>query len=611
MDKNTVIGLVLIGAILMGWGYFTKPSQEQIERAKHARDSIQLVQETQRIETQKLIDEQNRANAAITETGVTDTTKQGVFFAGTQGENEFYEIENEKLILKISKRGGRLYSVELKDYKTCDSLPQLLFNGDTTVFGLTFLAKNTKDPIRTNNLFWNKYEESKTDTTTVFKIRLTPEENKYIEYVYTIPHKGYMIDFDMNVVNMADIISSNYFTFDWSYMVPRSEKSYKWESQRTTIYYKYTGGDVDYLSETADDEEKLTEKIQWVGFKTHFFNTTLIAKDNLTDVILNTKTPATQNQVKELKMNSYIQYAGKSNEQHKFSLYFGPNDFYELDSHNLELEKMIPLGWGIFRWVNRGIIIPLFYFLSRFIGNYGIIILLLTIIIKLCLFPLTYKSYLSTAKMKLLKPEIDEINKKYPDSADAMKKQQATMALYKKAGANPMGGCLPMLLQMPFLIAMFSFFPASIELRQQSFLWAADLSSYDAIVNLPFNIPWYGSHVSLFCLLMAITNIIYVKVGDQASMNNGMPGMKVMLYAMPVMMLFWFNDYASGLSYYYFLSLLITIGQTLIFRKVVNEKKMMAKIQANKAKPVTKSNFQKRLEEAARKQKALQNQRKK
>jgi YidC/Oxa1 family membrane protein insertase len=411
-----------------------------------------------------------------------------------------------------------------------------------------------------------------------------------------------LVDFSVNIVNMANVIRSNYLTFDWSYMIPRSELSLKWERQRSTIYYKYLAGEVDYLSETSDDEKKLTEKVKWVGLKTHFFSTIMLAKESLNEVQIKTKSIPGDRHVKELSLSAFIPYSAAQNESHNFTFFFGPNKIYQLESYKQDFEKMVPLGWGIFRWVNRYIIIPLFDILNGFIGNYGIIILVLTIIIKIVLFPLTFKSYMSTAKMKVLKPEIDEINKKFPNREDAMKKQQAVMGLYKKAGVSPMGGCLPTLLQMPILIAMFTFFPSAFELRQEGFLWAADLSTYDSVLTLPFTIPFYGDHVSLFCLLMAITNIIYVKIGDQAAMStSSMPGMKTMMYMMPVMMLFIFNDYASGLSYYYFLSLVITIGQTMIFRQFVDDDAIHAQIQANKAKPVKKSNFQKRIEEAAKK----------
>jgi YidC/Oxa1 family membrane protein insertase len=605
MDRNTVIALVLSAIVLLGWGYFTRPSDEQIERARQVRDSIQNVNNMRAAEALKIEQEKTTQLTLSDADSKKPTVSElpfGSFNQATEGENSFFELENEKMLLRISKRGGRPYTVRLKEFKTYDSLPLDIFNGDTTVFGLTFIAQNANQPIRTNNLFWEKSEQHKTDSTSTLKLKLAVEKEKYIEYIYTLKNNDYLVDFSVNIVNMADVIRSNYVTFDWSYMIPRSELSLKWERQRSTIYYKYLAGEIDYLSETSDDDKKLSEKVKWVGLKTHFFSTIVVAKEHLNEVQLKTRALTSDSHVKELSMSTYMPYSASAKESHNFSFYFGPNKIYQLESYNQGFEKMVPLGWGIFRWMNRYVIIPIFDFLNRFVGNYGIIILLLTIIIKLVLFPLTYKSYLSTAKMKVLKPEIDEINSKFPNREDAMKKQQAVMSLYKKAGVSPMGGCLPTLLQMPILIAMFTFFPSAFELRQEGFLWAADLSTYDSVLSLPFTIPFYGDHVSLFCLLMAITNIIYVKIGDQTAMaSSSMPGMKTMMYMMPVMMLFIFNDYASGLSYYYFLSLVITIGQTMVFRNLVDDKALHAQIQANKAKPVKKSNFQKRLEEAAKK----------
>lgn len=612
MDRNTVIALVLSAIVLLGWGYFTRPSEEQIERAKYVRDSIRNANEQKAAEDllkEKEIESQVVISEA-TDTAVDSSSIQlpfASFNKALEGNNEFYELENEKLLIKISKRGGRIYSVIFKEYQTYDSLPVKLFDGDTTVFGFTFIAQNATQPIKTNNLFWEKSEEIKTDSSTILKLRLNAEEDKYIEYVYNLKNDDYVVDFSVNIVNMADVIKTNYLAFDWSYLVPRTEKSLKWERQKSTIYYKYAAGEIDYLPERSDSEKKINEKLQWIGLKTHFFSSILVSKENLGDVLLKTKTHQDDSYVKDFSINSFIPYSAAKEETHDFTFYFVPNSFYQLASYEQGFDRLIPLGWGIFRWVNRYFVIPVFGFLSSFISNYGIVILIITILVKLIIFPLTYKSYLSTAKMRVLKPDIDEINKKYPNREDAMKKQEATMALYKKAGVSPMGGCLLMLLQMPILIAMFSFFPSAFELRQQGFLWVDDLSSYDAVINLPFTIPFYGDHVSLFCLLMAITNVIYIKFNDQTSMSSAsMPGMKIMMYMMPVMMLFIFNDYASGLSYYYFLSLLITIIQTMVFNRMVDSDKLRAEMQANKAKPVKKSKFQQRLEEAAKAQRAQQ-----
>ncbi|HON19187.1 MAG TPA: membrane protein insertase YidC [Salinivirgaceae bacterium] len=604
MDRNTVIALVLSALVLIGWGYLTKPTPEQIERAKQIRDSLENIKAEQERQRVKEIEINNSNPILASDATVADKAfeaKLGDFSSRLTGENEFYTIENSLLSIVISKKGGRPYSIRLKEFKTYDSLPLYLFKGDTTVFGLTFNANNSSTPINTNNLFWEKVAEEKSDSSQTLKMRLPVSETQYIEYSYTLYNDKYHLDFNIDMVNMGQIVRSNYFNFDWSYWVPSSEKSLKWEQQRSAVYYKYSAGDVEYLGETSDEQKKLTEKIRWVAFKSQFFSSIIRSNDGFNEIVLKARKVPDPGFVKEFAMTAAIPYGGEPNESHKFTMFFGPNKYYLLDSYGEDYQRIIPLGWGIFRWVNRYIVIFLFNFLNSFISNYGIIILLLTIIIKVLIFPLTYKSYLSTAKMKVLKPEIDELNEKYPNKEDAVKKQQAMMDLYKRAGVSPMGGCLPTLLQLPILIAMFSFFPSSFELRQQPFLWADDLSSYDAIFHLPFNIPFYGSHVSLFCLLMVITNIVYIKLSDQTSMSSStMPGMKTMMYMMPIMMLFIFNDYASGLSYYYLLSLLITILQTVLFRQMVDEKALHAQIQANKLKPVKKSAFQKRLEEAAR-----------
>ncbi len=602
MDRNTVIALVLSALVLIGWGYLTKPTPEQLERVQRMRDSMENVRKQEEI--QRAQAQQSSTQTSIQQTnsdGTQEVFALGNFSSRATGENDFYSLSNDKITLTISKRGGRPYSVKLNEFRTYDSHPLYLFSGDTTVFGLTFSAANSNSPINTNNLFWEKVATQTTDSSQILTMRLPVADRQYIQYTYTLYNNQYHVDFTVEVINMAQIIRSNYFSFDWLYWVPRSEKSLKWERQRSTIYYKYQAGDVDYLSETKDDQKRIIEKVRWVAFKSQFFASILLAKEPFNELTLKTQTPTDPRFVKEFALNAFIPYGGNPVETHSFTFYFGPNKYYELDKYGEGFQRIIPLGWGIFRWVNRYLVIFLFNFLNGFISNYGIIILLLTIIIKLIIFPLTYKSYLSTAKMKVLKPEVDALNEKYPKKEDALKKQQAIMDLYKRAGVNPMGGCLPTLLQLPILIALFSFFPSSFELRQQAFLWADDLSSYDAIIHLPFTIPFYGNHVSLFCLLMAIANIVYIKMSDQTSLSSSsMPGMKTMMYMMPIMMLFIFNDYASGLSYYYLLSLLITIGQTMIFRRMVDEKALHAKIQANKAKPVKKSSFQKRLEEAAR-----------
>jgi YidC/Oxa1 family membrane protein insertase len=398
----------------------------------------------------------------------------------------------------------------------------------------------------------------------------------------------------------------------WNTTLLQQEKSLKTEQSQSTIYYMDAAGDVNYLKETKDGNEKLNTGVKWVSFKQQFFSSTLIASDKFQSADVSTiGYPAenTDRLVKTMKSAYILPFSPDVDQNYNMQWYFGPNKYKVLKKYHLNFERQIPLGWGFFllQWINRGPVLWVFNWLESFHISYGIIILILTIILKIVLFPIAYKTYISSAKMRLLKPEIEEIGKKYPKKEEAMKKQQATMALYKKAGVNPMAGCVPMLLQFPILIALFRFFPASFELRQQSFLWATDLSSFDSIYSWSQQIPllstFYGNHISLFTLLMTISTIIYTKMNnDMMGSTQQMPGMKTMMYLMPVMFLGFFNNYSAGLSYYYLLANLFTFAQMYVIRKFVNEEKLHARIQENKSKPVKKSSFQKRLEDITRQQ---------
>jgi YidC/Oxa1 family membrane protein insertase len=444
-----------------------------------------------------------------------------------------------------------------------------------------------------------------------FKLEVSTDQ--YIEYVYTIKGNDYLIDFDINLIGMDQIVDmrSGELYLNWMMNAPNQEKSLQQQRDATTVYYKYKGEDVDDLGATSDDKEEYEASLKWVSFKQQFFNATLIADDyfDKSKGFAQTETDEGSTEyVKKMTTALTLPLSGSRIEKFGMGIYLGPNKYNILEKYEIELENIISLGWGIFGWVNKFAVIPVFNYLDSFHMSYGIIILILTILLKLVLSPITYKTYMSGAKMRVLKPEINEINEKYKD--DAMKKQQSMMALYKQTGVNPLSGCIPLLIQMPILIAMFRFFPASIELRQESFLWADDLSTYDSIYNFPdgFSIPFYGDHISLFTLLMAVSIMFYTKMNSQMSMGAQAEGpmaaqMKIMMYIMPFMMLFFFNNYSSGLSYYYFLANIISIGQTLLIRKVfINEDAIRAKIEKNKKKPKSKkkSGFQKRLEEMAK-----------
>jgi len=646
MDKKSILGIVLIFLILVVFSYINQPSKEEIEAAKIKRDSIEKVEAQRALEQQKFQEEQSQQQNAI-EAGDTATQHQiertktnelGVFGATALGNEEFTTLENDRMIITFSNKGGRIYSVELKDFKRYDSTALVLFDGPETLFGLNFFSQNRS--INTNDLFFKqvggaknvkisgpavkigsegkiKFNRENPGGKESVAFRLEPEPGKYIEYVYTLEHNSYIVDFDVNIQGMNDYISRNqsYLNFTWAYDVPRQEHYSRFgEDRYTNITYKYYDDEVDNLNKGKSDEEDLPTRVKWIGFKQLFFSSTLIADDAFPNAsVLQTKYEHEDNPdyLAYFKADVAIPYSGSQTENAGMEFFFGPNHYQTLKQYDLDLERQIDLGYAIVRPVNRYVIIPVFNFLRKYIDNFGIIILLLTLLIKTVLFPFTYKSYMSQAKMRALKPEIDEINAKYGQDK-AMEKQQATMALYKKAGVNPMGGCLPMLLQMPILFAMFFFFPTSIELRGESFLWAHDLSTYDSILRLPFEIPMYGDHVSLFCLLMTVTTIISTSLSQSAASSPGMPGMKSMMYMMPIMFLFLLNNYPSGLSYYYFLANVITIGQTYAIRQFVDEDKIHAQLQANKKKPVKKtSGFQKRLEQMAKQQQSVQKKKKK
>ncbi len=611
MDKNTIIGFVMIFAIIFGYQYITKPSEAEIAKQKHERDSIQLVVRTQQLKDSLVkakaieIEEIKIANTPIDSTVAFATTKKG--------EESFITLENKKLKLTISKKGGRVYSAELKEHKTFDGKPLVTFNGDDNMFGLRFFTD--RGDVSTNNLYFAS-EASIVDASVSsqsLSLRLKATNNSYIEYVYTLEPDSYKIGFDINMVGMNEVLprSANFVNLEWKTTLLGQEKGHDWENQYTGLYYKPKEDAVDYLSLTSEnDEEKIATSIKWLSFKQQFFATTLIAKDAFQSAELKSHSYKESTKLlKTLHAEAVLPYKGNAVEKFGFDFIISPSHYNTLKEYGNDMEEMVPLGWGIFGWMNKILVIPVFNFLDGFIVNYGLIILLLTLIIKLIIFPLTYKSYLSTAKMRVLKPQIDEINAKIPKDK-AMERQKATMALYKKVGVNPMGGCIPMVIQMPVLFAMFRFFPTSFELRQQPFLWSNDLSAYDSIYQLPFEIPMYGDHISLFTLLMAVSMILITKLNtNQTPQNNAMPGMKMMTYMMPVMMLLWFNNYACGLSYYYLLSNVITLLQTYVIRSFVDDKKILKKLELNKKKPQKKSKFMERMETMA-KQKQKQQKRK-
>jgi len=620
MDRNTLIGILLIAVILIAYAMLNKPARERrLQEAQRIRDSLENIQQMEAESTVvPMVTEQEQLEEEVTETVRMQDSLQtreyldsyGDFAGAAAGEKELIIIENNLIRLGISTKGGRPYSVQIKNYQTYDSLPLILFNGDSTIFGLNFFARNRS--INTNELYFIPSREEKhilvEDHPETISMRLNAGDDQFIDYVYTLAPDEYMVDFDIQFHNMQEILSDriNYIDLNWELFVPGHEQGRINELNYTTIIFRHYQDEVERFNPRSKKdvtEKDVTTRLEWIAFKQQFFASVLIADDHFSNAyLISTKLDETNKFLKTFSAQIGIPYEPKQEYTVPMAFYFGPNHITTLKECGNELEELVNLGGPISRWINRYLIIPIFNFLHRFISSYGLIILVLTIIIKVILFPLTYRSYKSMAKMRVLKPEIDAINAKIPKEK-AMERQQATMALYKKAGVSPLGGCLPMLLQMPILYAMFRFFPASIELRQQKFLWAHDLSTYDSILDLPFNIPMYGDHVSLFTLLMTASTILTMRISNQASASSSqMPGMKGMMYIMPVMFMFILNNFSAALTYYYFLANIITFGQNQLFKQFIDEEELLKKLQMNQKKTQKKkSGFQKRLEEMAKK----------
>lgn len=537
-----------------------------------------------------------------------DNSKFGVFSDAADGSNDFITLENDKVELKIALRGGRVYSARLKDYVTYNSMPLILFSGDSTRFGFNFFTADNK-AVQTNDLYFTPSSDQKSFTVTSDSqsviLRLIADTGKYIEYTYTLAPEKYSVNLDVVFKNMDDILpkNQNSISLDWRMYIKQQEKGRQNEENYSTIKYKYYQDDVDGLKLRSNkelEEMDITTKLSWVAFQDQFFSSVLISDDFfLNGSVSSTRTLTSEKYIRYYTSEVGVPFSPGSETSIGMRLYYGPNHISTLRKEGLDLDELVFLGKNIIGWINRLIIIPVFNWLEKYIGSYGLIILILTILIKIVLFPLTFKSYQSQAKMQVLKPLVDELGKKFPKKEDALKKQQATMDLYKRAGVNPMGGCLPMLLQMPILFAMFRFFPVSIELRQEHFLWATDLSTYDSILSLPFTIPMYGNHVSLFTILMTASSFLTMKMTG-ASPGQDQPGMKVMMYMMPVMFMVILNNFSAGLTYYYLLANLLTWLQNVISKKFIDEKKVLAALEANRKKPLKKSKWQQRLEEASR-----------
>jgi len=651
MDKNTITGIILIFAIFIGFSIFNsnrmnKAYKEVIEVAdslyangdmanaraeyinalRYKPNHPETVAKVNEINTLLgFVDAAEKPDSTYVEKTVAPDIKQtsvlieadsgryGAFGGSAIGDNGLITLENNKIELKISLKGGRIYSARIKDYRTHDSLPLILFSGDSTVFGFNFYTVDNK-AVQTNDLYFQPVSETRSimvgSQPESLSLRLMAGNDKYIEYKYTLAPDKYAVDFDVKFRNLEGIIAANQnsLTLDWRMYIPQQEKGRQNEEYYTTIKYKYYQDDVEgiRLRQQKDIETvDISTKLRWIAFQDQFFSSVLISKDFfMNGTVASTKTPESQQYIRYFTAEAGVPFNPGEETAIGMKLYYGPNHISTLRKEGLELEKIVFLGKNIIGWINRFIIIPIFNWLEKYIASYGIIILILTVLIKIALFPLTFKSYQSTAKMQVLKPMVEELGKKYPKKEDAMKKQQATMDLYKRAGVNPMGGCLPMLLQMPILFAMFRFFPVSIELRQEHFLWATDLSTYDSILTLPFKIPMYGDHVSLFTLLMTASTLLTMKMTG-SSPGQDQPGMKMMMYMMPVMFMLILNNFSSGLTYYYFLANILTFAQNFISKRFIDESEVLATLEENRKKPVKKSKWQQRLEQAA-KQRGIQ-----
>ena len=633
MDKNTWIGFGLIAAIIIGFSFINRPSKEELAERQRIQDSIAVVrameQEAQMVSqqlTEDLINENGNVKGENEVASAEALAEQvaavyGPFAPAAQGEEGLITLENEKVRLGIARRGGRIAKAELKEYKAYgDSINDLcLFQGDESSLNFTLVTNNSRI-LSTQNLYFQEESLTTDDegkSTLVMRLN-TNIDGCYIDFVYTLPADDYMVGMSIQPHNMQLALAQNMSSIElqWNQTIPQQEKGRKFEEKYAQLQYMFVGGDIEKLSEVKADRAKESARLKWIAYKDQFFSTVLIADDAFESTQMeSTPLNALSRYIKEYNTTTSLPLDITGKKTTDLHYYLGPNHYNTLKAYDKDVEKadrlhlneLVPLGWKIVSWINKALVIPMFNLFTSWGLHIGIVILLMTLVIKLIILPFVFASYKSSAKMRVLKPQLDEINEKYPPEK-MQERQQATMALYQKAGVSPMSGCLPMLFQFPVLMAMFWFLPTAIELRGQSLFWADDLSTYDAIITWSKSIPIFGTHLSLFCLLMTIVNIVYTHITmQQQAGGQEMKMMKWMMYLMPLMFLFFFNDYAAGLSYYYFVSLLMTIIQTMIFRWSIDDKKVLAEMEANAKKKGTqkKSGFAARLEAMQREQQRL------
>lgn len=585
MDKNTLVGFLLIAGVLIGFSYYNRPSAEEMERAKHNQDSIQAITQKQ--------DSLVQAAKAAAQLKAEEPDSTSAFFTTAQGTEQVTTLENELIRIDLSNKGGRVCKAVLKEYNDQQKQPLVLFDKEDAALAIALEGKN--ENLRSDLLFFQTADA--TDSTVT--MRLMASNGGHIDFAYKLLPHSYVLDLSIQASGMQNFFSPSVKTMNinWKQRARQMEKGYTFEQRYTSLTYKPVDKSFDYLSETKSEKKELTEALDWIAFKNQYFSCVFMAEKNFDHVALESNV--------EEKGSGYMKnYAADMNapfdptgaQPSNFQFYFGPNHFKTLLATNdlsfkdkdQELEDLVYLGWPIIRWINRWFTINLFDWLLGWGLNMGLVILLMTVIVKILVLPTTWKSFISSAKMRALKPYVDKISEKYPKSEDALKKQQETMSLYSQYGVSPMGGCLPMLIQTPVFMALFFFVPNAIELRQQSFLWADDLSAYDDLIHWSTHIPLLGNHLSLFCLLFSaatvINQIVMMKQQDTGA-NPQMAAMKWMMYIMPVMFFFIFNEYASGLSYYYFISSLISILIMWVMRRMTDEKKLLAQLEANKKTP--------------------------
>lgn len=589
MDKNTFTGLFLILVILVGSTFLLKPSEEEVKREQFVQDSLAKIKSGEQIShntKSTVIKDSSSLSTAVAQEEVTSV------------------LENDRLKLTLSNLGGQVLSAVVKTETTYSGQPVMLFSKSN--FGLEFVS-NGKN-VNTNQLYFSRIDSVPNQLT----FRYAEADGSYIDFIYSLPQGSNKVDFNINLKGYSQKIpgSTTDLNLVWNTRLLQQEKDLKSERNYSTVYYKTTAGDVDYLSETETAEKSVEEKVEWVSFKQHFFSAALISKEGFNKGTAKIATTSSSDYVKDYSAKLSLPYKPSDVNSYDLTYYFGTNKFSELKSQGYSLEKQVKMGWGPLKWINRYLVLPIFDFFNSFNLSYGLIILLLTLILKGVLFPFTYKSYLSMAKMRVLKPEMDEIKAKVGEDNQALL-QQEYLKLYKQAGVNPLGGCLPMLFQMPFILAFFYFFPNLFELRHESFLWMTDLSTYDDIIKFP-KIPLLGwDHISLMCLLMTSSTLIYTYYNNQTSNVQGQ--MKYIGYITPLIFFGVLNSYPSGLNYYYFCANILTFGQQFFIRRFVDDAKIHAQIQENKKKPESakkKSGFQKKIEDMMRQQQQMQQQQK-